>query len=484
MIDVQKNITDTLDGITFLQDQITIADGTEKKLYDDGIYRIDQELSDLFVGANDSFVAVGTAYRDRVVSGCRTDMFWRVTGIGTNMAGDTTYSLLCTKLSPVGYASVGYGTATVSVLSDTGSIVSYPRDSYNAELLDREGDEWFGFDRRSFYGLQIVQEPFSRDIGDTFVTSFIGTCVAASDQLTVVQPIGAGSSNQFRAGQIVTADQDGVLVGTVKITSIGTGYRDLRDVTAVTGIGTTASTLVNILTLDTNASDTVSAPTSEGSYVTFSVLDDVDTGRGGRYRYELQQGILEANPFVPQTLSIMDTSTIGTGMSVYFDQTGNPSAAQSWNPDFKDQEDLDTGVLVEKPVVGAGQSFYLEGYGYYPVTASGGSTKAAEGATASGLELADLSGMYGTSPSCSTAINDAVTTQLGISSTKETAVKNAQADTDLKIDAVNGLRLERNEISLKIFGMRQAITAENSSVDRLDSVRRYIGMSTISDSLG
>ena len=92
--------------------------------------------------------------------------------------------------------------------------------------------------------------------------------------------------------------------------------------------------------------------------------------------------------------------------------------------------------------------------------------------------------MYGTSPSCSTAINDAVTTQLGISSTKETAVKNAQADTDLKIDAVNGLRLERNEISLKIFGMRQAITAENSSVDRLDSVRRYIGMSTISDSLG
>ena len=44
------------------------------------------------------------------------------------------------------------------------------------------------------------------------------------------------------------------------------------------------------------------------------------------------------NPFVPQTVGIMQTADIGIGVSIALDSSGKPKGAQGWNPDLNGQE--------------------------------------------------------------------------------------------------------------------------------------------------
>ena len=43
-----------------------------------------------------------------------------------------------------------------------------------------------------------------------------------------------------------------------------------------------------------------------------------------------------------------------------------------------------------------------------------------------------------------------------------------------KVDAANALRTERNDYSIKIWGMRQTIGAESDKVDQYDALETYI----------
>ena len=45
-------------------------------------------------------------------------------------------------------------------------------------------------------------------------------------------------------------------------------------------------------------------------------------------RYDIP---FDQDPFTPQTISIATTSTIGTGISAFIDNSGDPSNAQSWD---------------------------------------------------------------------------------------------------------------------------------------------------------
>ena len=84
--------------------------------------------------------------------------------------------------------------------------------------------------------------------------------------------------------------------------------------------------------------------------------------------------------------------------------------------------------------------------------------------------------MYGSLSACSGALNTAVTDAVGIASTKETDLIGDGSIRNLKADGLNALRGERNEkYSLRIFGMRVSVGQQNEEMDRLATLRTYLG---------
>lgn len=459
--DATKQIEQKEYNIEYFQDQIVLIDN-EKSLYDNGIVSLDTDIFDSFDEVNDTFVGVQSAYQDRISVGCRTDVFWRIVDKADDGFGGYDYTLEVTQLSVVGYSSgsVGYGTTTVEFIESDGGISTYSRSSL------------FGFDKRNNYGLKYYDEPYAKDIGDTFITSFIGTISLGSNKLTVMSPVGAGISELFQVDQIVTSSKVGVfpILTPTKITGVGTTEVDLTAVNP--GIGTSSS-IVNILTLDTVASASVKAPEADGSFVGFTVISDpAGVASEGRRKYQLD---FFSNPFNPQTVGIVTRGSVGIGVSIALDSSGSPSASQGWNPDLNGYE-ID-GTTIIPPNVGADRTYYTVGFtstpSYLGVPKSIGDS----------ITVSTLTSLYTNLPTCST--EDAnIITKIGISSTKETALDNDVDNVNLKINASNALRLERNEYYLRIWGLRQSIGKENEEIDRYDSLRTYIGLTTISGTLG
>ena len=293
----RENIKLKLEQIETLQERIVILDG-EKADYDNAITNLDNQLLGEIKIVNDAYQDVFDTYQDAIVSGCKTDMFWRVYSAGWN-AGDNQYdyAVVCTKLDAGGYprndavGGVGIGT-TITIIApgavSAAGIQTYPINTgaeqrYNEDPTKRvprigftsivDGSK-FGFQGQNKYALQLCDEPYTKDIGDTFKASFIGTMAVGSDRLTVMEPVGAGISEEMEVGYIVIPDREGVFSGTVKITGITTGLVDLRDVPNLTGI-TTYSQFVNILTLDQTPS--IPVVLNDDTFTSFKLLGDPDT---------------------------------------------------------------------------------------------------------------------------------------------------------------------------------------------------------------
>ena len=83
---------------------------------------------------------------------------------------------------------------------------------------------------------------------------------------------------------------------------------------------------------------------------------------GGRKRYDIP---FDQDPFVPQTISIASTSTLGTGVSVYLDNSGALNNPQSWDSNLKILSVEDGGAV--EPEVGAGKVYYKLGFGHAPI---------------------------------------------------------------------------------------------------------------------
>jgi len=246
------------------------------------------------------------------------------------------------------------------------------------------------------------------------------------------------------------------------------------------GIGTTLS-WVNIITVDTVALRSVQAPLDNGTYGSFDVLDDPDNvADSGRQKYSLDK---MADPFLPQTVGIMQTANIGMGISILLDNSGFPSASMAWDPNMEgyvveyDSRGRALAGPVEPPKVGSGKCFWRVGFDKFPKTSGGG--RAAEDATRT-VEIDDIADMYGTLSSCSAALETAITDAVGVSSTKETALVGDASARTTKEEGLNALREERNEdYSLPIWGMRVGIGAQNEIVDRLVTLQQHLDDLTI-----
>ena len=269
---ISDSLKDSFDSVRFFQDQVVILDDKKSK-WDNAIFKLDNEILGEIEIVNRALDDVKDAYQDRIVSGCRTDMFWMLTNVDTT--GDTEWTFRCTRLNGRGYTEIVHD---VVGINSTHFYMLEPGASSVSGITTRPltGDE-FGFDPRNYFGIKYYDQAFAQDIGDTFVTSFIGTMKQASNLLTVMNPVSAGSSEVLEAGQIVLCGKDGVFPSTTTIVGVNTTQTDLRGIPSLVGIGTSLTT-VNILNLSNSAGLAVSAPEADGSFVSFRVLDDPDSG--------------------------------------------------------------------------------------------------------------------------------------------------------------------------------------------------------------
>tara|TARA_X000000368_G_scaffold318891_1_gene256100 strand:- start:235 stop:1953 length:1719 start_codon:yes stop_codon:yes gene_type:complete len=554
---IADSLKDSFDSVRFFQDQVVILDDKKSK-WDNAIFKLDNEILGEIEIVNRAIDDVKDAYQDRIVSGCRTDMFWMLTDMNT--AGDTEWTFRCTKLNGRGYTEIVHD---VVGIDSTHFFMLEPGSTSASGITTRPltGDE-FGFDPRNYFGIKYYDQAFAQDIGDTFVTSFIGTMKQASNLLTVMNPVSAGSSEVLEAGQIVICGKDGVFPSTTTIVGVNTTQTDLRGIPSLVGIGTSLTT-VNILNLSNSAGVAVSAPEADGSFVSFRVLDDPAAGPlvsistvtsngnaygvsqeyeqvpttsnrqgsgclvlvttnasggigtvipqtggmrytrgetitisgdllggiagtddvtvlvdwlqstiGSRHQYQLS---FEADPFSPQTVGIMQTSTLGIGVSTVLDHSGNPKGTQSWNI-WLDGVDLGNGVIVSPPNVGADKSWWTVGFSSRPMKS--GFVPAEEGDIMT-IEVGDFGSVYQDLSSCAAALETAITNTGAAASTSESSFLTEGGKNNTLIGASNGLRDMRNDTCLQIWGTRQSIGSENENIDNQEKLSRYIGLTTV-----
>ena len=97
------------------------------------------------------------------------------------------------------------------------------------------------------------------------------------------------------------------------------------------------------------------------------------------------------------------------------------------------------------------------------------------------MEPSDFSSLLVTLSACSSDSNTNISNAIGILTTKEASFTNQDGRNKIMVDATNALRVERNELCMRIWGNRTALGDLNNSITRLESLRGYIEDQTIQD---
>jgi len=459
--DIKKKVEEKNTNISFFQDQIISVDA-EKGQYDTAINILDNDLLFKINEVNNTLYATQTAYQDRINVGCRTDLFWRVVGFSTGLLFDT-FTLRCTKLSLSAYQTIPYtltGTDDISY----GNILSY----YNgSQQINYPLKNLLGWIDDNLHGIKYYDEPITEDIGNTTVGSFIGTVGTATTTLTVMVPFDSGIGELFKVDQILISSKEGIFSqSSNRIVGIETGLADLSEVSV--GIGTT---VVNVLILEDIVISNASAPEPDGSFVTFTILDD-PSNISNVNEYTLP---FEKNPFSPQTIGIMNSDNVGIGRSIGYDNSGNLSNPQSWKPENAIQGIEDIPDVVE-PIVGAGKIYYKVGFNQRPINPSNGSP-AIENQS---ITVTFLTNIYEALPSCPTQETN-LTNAINIRNAKEAEFASELSDFNILLQASSALRNERDVFNSRIWGLRQSIGGEIDEIDRYSALETYIESSTVNN---
>ena len=347
--EMQQKIFESLDDgytqVKFFQDDVVVLDN-DKSDWDNAIFKLDSELFGEIQIVNRAIDDVKDAYAPRFsgVNSCRSDLFWMATNLN-DAPTPSLYTFSAVALNENGYTDiveqlsgnlVGVGSTFFYYLdpsnavglvttSPTNAVTGAEQGTTNSFTHDADTFR-FGFAPKNYYGLKYYLDPYQKDIGDTFITSFIGTVNSGSNLLTVMSPVGStgqdpGESPIYKTGQIVTCDKDGVFSSTTKIVGISTGTADLAQIptTGAAGVVTTNVSNVNILTVDPAAGAGVSAFES----ISFSVLDNPTTGPVGVISDVTSNGeVYKANQKYHAVPSTSNFSGEGATFSVFTNASG------------------------------------------------------------------------------------------------------------------------------------------------------------------
>lgn len=536
-------------------ERIVVLDDA-KEPYKVGITRVDTMLLDTINQVNDTIQEVNRAYQARIDSGCRTDLFWRLVQINRQIEATSstgkggsggaqeyyTYTYKCTRLNPTGYPSIptptelerlaglerqlftaqrGSANPGISQASSFGpSVIGVGSDSVDMIVNDDPNpgnlrsfplNTLHGFEEVNLYGIKMYDEPYTADIGDTFVTSFIGTCGIGTNVVIAMSAINSGGLQNIRPGQLLTCNKDRVFSSDAYvITGVGTAIANLSGINTVS-TGVTA-VVVPKITLDDNTIDATYAPEDDGNYVNFTVLVDPDSiGNLGIGK--------STSPYIPQIVKCpMQKSDVGKGVRIEFINNGDPSSSTTWNPFMEGEIDPDAdfskGNLtnnlrenrVREPRVGAGKVYHRVGFEFAPVIFTNADrTKyrlAEEGETVvlrdyqmgetpppmdpflSALRLSrnpggDSAGVVRL-PACSVGVSSALNTSISVANASISRLNSNEIQDQVQI--TNLLREDLMDINIRIWGERQLLgdakdraTTYNDRADIIERLGSVLG---------
>lgn len=456
--DSRNKAIQKVNNINHFKTQILLTDA-EKELYDNGIIAIDKDLFGDINSTNNTIQAVKDAYQARIDAGCRTDLFWKITGFSTSGGGGSPisydFSLEVDQLGDVGYAT------SITHLDSSGGITTYAAGTVVIGTGNKSDN---------LYGLKYYDQRYLKDIGDTTIGEFIGVVGAGSTELAIVSQISDELIQEYEPTNLVISGKEGLFSGDYN-TIVGFGSTTIysTEIETITGIATTALEVSTII-LQNNTVGFASLPESDGSYVTFTVVTDPDDEQAlqERFKYSVK---FTKNPFSPETIGIMNSSTLGRGYKIEVDNSGKPPETQEWKPELEGTEKK--GETIKEPKVGAGKIYYKIGFTDEPVDALGdpaskGDTRTVSIASYNPALVASQVYSAISQSGCGT-LNAAIST----TETTRDAAESSLSTTD-KINAANALREERNKYALQIWGLRQSIGGENDEVDRYNSLIGYI----------
>lgn len=494
-----------------------------KSIYSETIRKIDGSLLDAVEKVNDSIYAVNDAYQSRIDAGCRTDLFWRLIkeelkfeGGGGKAAAEsvTYYTYQCVRLNPSGYLSVGepprrfppydprvLGSIDIPEVGVSTTTVEYVANS-SGKHESVPLDSLFGLEPVNLYAIKMYDEPYTHDIGDTFVTSFIGTCGVGTNTVVAMTPSISGGISNIETGQLLVCGKANVFNSDAyKIIGIGTATANLSGINTISDSDLTSNVTVPLLTLDDQTLQPVFAPEDDGNYVTFTVLKSPETF--GDLSLKKTD-----SPYVPQTIRIMDRSTVGLGVRIEFDNSGEPSASQTWNQYLEGQPDPDVRIrgnseqeilrkieenIVREPKVGGGKVFHRVGLTAAPVifTNSQGTQYrfANEGETVTlsrqmgepnsssnfGFRVNQPSVGVIDLPTCSSTISNFLNESIATFS--DNVAGFASTSLQDQISVVNMLRQDVSDINIRIWSERQLLgdaqERQTTYTGRIDTISNY-----------
>jgi len=530
-----------------LLDQLALIDLKLDK-YDGVIGPIDQSTLPLSQEVNGTVDSVKAAYQARITAGCRTDLKWVLVGTTTQLIDEggapvpkqvqiwevqknsETYDYkpkvglkyykkpldrdYGSTLVSEFYANVSAGSNVIAITNESGNPTITPPE---IKINDTISDD--------------IDNPLIFSLGNLPEVVGFGTTTSVGVVTTLVGGISTGSNifNHFGAGSL-----SGVSTGmTLVHLGVGTDLPVLPPFTTITGFGTTGQTIqyidgngvlqtslltTNTLILSANATDYI----EEGQFTVgiltgySAIFLSTEASRSGlttdlvalRVDSSIYKGFdYTKSPNSPVKIGIINASTVGTGGSVYFDESGivndfdkykpgktyvdgtkenrNDCLYKSdgtlrpntvWNPNTREC------VRNAEPDVGAGRGDYYIGTTQWPtITSSNGgeppvftTSYASEGtrvtiaSTATGV----ISYASGPPPSgvfpgnCSTfdtAINTALSTY---TNTRSRVVPDIQS----KASMGHTLRKQREKLQRYAWSILQSASKLDEEITELESV--------------
>jgi len=452
--------------------KITVIDNN-KIPYDESIKNVDRNLQNIIVETNDTLEKVRDEYQKRIdVQNCRSDLFWRVTGINTAAvtsgpgAGGIRNDVICTctKLSPTYPKLENTGTGTSAIGFSTGALMWYTGpigggatgpgittiQMGDGDPLVSAGSDFDAYlEPDNLHGLLLYREPYDRDVFDFFVATGIGTISQGSNQLTLLTPnVNLG----IKTGMVVTPSSINVFASSQGniVVGVSSTTMDLRPYSDIISVGSTSIYSVPVITLQDPAIANAFAPDSDGNYSYFDFSKDPDLISD---EFAINP---EVSPYAPQTISLLGNSDLGTGVKIKYINNGASPASQEWNKfleGFPDPDLLpDDIVNVVEPNVGAGKIYYAVGFGQKPISAGGGN--ASEG------DVRIFNGNVGLAQQAYASLSGCNDSDLNAAISARNAAEAALSGSNSfpeKITLVNQVRTKRNELNIAVWAYRTHI---------------------------
>jgi len=492
-----------------LVSQLTLFDVFIDK-FDDLIVNMDKDALTFIHNINQAIIPVKNAYDERISSGCRSDLRWKII---------SSWSPSTNRFS----SSVG--------------VTSY----YKFQVVKNENTYSF----TPYRGIKYFQKPLNRDYGSNLVGVFSGSISTGSTILaitdtnlrqdlievgdniidSVTNPIVFNSSNipsvvGFGTTSIVgvvTTLVGGITAGSTVFAHYGPGVSTVGVNTGmlfqcpnvinatIVGFGTTSFDIEELgndgefVTISVPCDAVVlsdqAQQTAEENVFTVGILTTVQSislstvavaSTENQLFNVIRPGDIDIefdftqSPLEPLTIGIVNSSTLGVGNSAFFDASGNPNQTSTWAPSSSYFNSSTNTTVNPEPSVGAGRAEYYIGTFSWPVIvncsgtapfiactsqiASEGTIAITTSSTSSGIGTTNRSGPDPNGSFCN-----------GLTQNITNAINNltqvlAQNESRIQpiINATKALRSNRDSKELRAWSILQAIGSITKDIKRIE----------------